>query len=134
MGKFVDFVYFFVPRLVILCMAFLYDLEKERNPDDPKSPPKGKTPSTNPRKKTLLRKVTGGISPSTTRKAAVQVGHSFGFLSIVGAFLKFINFMDPLFSFLAFGPLMPFFAGFFACLAVIRDTSLFIRPCTDVML
>jgi hypothetical protein len=137
-SKFVDFVYFFVPRIVILFMAFLYDLEKERNPDDPKSPAKEKTPKTpaktpsNPKK--LIRKGTGGISPQKARKAAVAVGNSFGLLHIVGAFLKFVTFCDPLLEFLFMGPAMPLISGVFAALAFIRDVAIFIRPGTDLML
>lgn len=142
-SKFVDFAYFFVPRIVILLMAFLYDLEKERNPDDPKSPTKDQSP--NSRKsirritagipqRSSVRRITSGIDSCEARKAAVKVGNSFGFLQIVGVFLKFVNFCDPLLEFLFMGPLMPLFAAIFAFLALIRDVAIFIRPGTDFML
>jgi NAD(P)-dependent dehydrogenase (short-subunit alcohol dehydrogenase family) len=136
-SKVVDYVYFFVPRIVILFMSLLFDLEKERNPDDPKSPAKtpSKSPVRNPSNpRTLLRAGTGALSPQVARKAAVKVGHSFGLLHVVGSFLKFINYFEHFLTFLIFGPCLPFISGFFACLVFIRDIAIFIRPCTDIML
>lgn len=138
-SKVVDYVYFFVPRIVILFMSFLFDLEKERNPDDPKSPkptrePTPKTPLRNPSQRGLLRAGTGALSPQVARKAAVKVGHSFGLLHMVGYLLKFINYFENVLTFFIFGPCLPFISGFFACLVFIRDIAIFIRPCTDIML
>eukprot|EP00928_Gymnodinium_smaydae_P072026 TRINITY_DN55465_c0_g1_i1.p1 TRINITY_DN55465_c0_g1~~TRINITY_DN55465_c0_g1_i1.p1 ORF type:complete len:410 (-),score=105.77 TRINITY_DN55465_c0_g1_i1:90-1319(-) len=101
-SKVVDYVFFFCPRLVIWVMAYLYRIERERDPDAPATPA------------TLQKKKPAGKPPG-------------GVLVALGGFLNVVNAAEPYLMWLIFGPLLPIFGVIIGALNIIITLILFIR-------